>query len=57
LPGKPTGYDHEYERNGTASIRMFCEPKAGKRTVEAHEQRTMTDFSGTVWAQQISPSA
>ena len=27
---------------------MFCEPKAGKRNVCAHEQRTMTD-----WAQQI----
>lgn len=47
-PGKPERFDHEYERNGTASIFMFCEPKAGKRTVSAHEQRTMTD-----WAQQI----
>ena len=47
-PGKPTRYDHEYERNGTASIFLFCEPKAGKCTVEAHEQRTMAD-----WAQQI----
>jgi len=47
-PGKPTRYDYEYERNGTASIRMFCEPLSGKRTVEAHERRTMTD-----WAQQI----
>jgi len=48
LPGKPTGYDYEYERNGTASIFMFCEPLSGKRTVEAHEHRTMTD-----WAEQI----
>lgn len=47
-PEKPERYDHEYERNGTASIFMFCEPKAGKRTVSAHEQRTMYD-----WAQQI----
>jgi hypothetical protein len=47
-PGKPKRYDHEYERNGTASIFMFTEPKAGKRTVSAREQRTMTD-----WAQQI----
>ena len=47
-PGKPERYDPEYERNGTASIFMFCEPKAGKRNVSAHQQRTMTD-----WAQQI----
>lgn len=47
-PGKPERYDHEYERNGTASIFMFCEPKAGKRTVSAHEHRTMNE-----WAQQI----
>jgi len=47
-PGQPQRYDHEYERNGTASILMFCEPKAGKRTVSALNQRTMTD-----WANQI----
>lgn len=47
-PGKPERYDYEYERNGTASIFMFCEPKAGKRSVCAHERRTMTD-----WAHQI----
>jgi hypothetical protein len=47
-PGKPQRFDHEYERNGTASIFMFSEPKAGKRTVCAKEQRTMTD-----WAHQI----
>lgn len=47
-PGQPERYDHEYERNGTACIFMFNEPKAGKRTVSAHEQRTMTD-----WAHQI----
>ena len=47
-PGQPERYDHEYERNGTACIFMFNEPKAGKRTVCAEEQRTMTD-----WAQQI----
>lgn len=46
--GQPERYDHEYERNGTACIFMFNEPKAGKRTVCAHEQRTMTD-----WAHQV----
>ena len=45
---QPARYDYEYERNGTASIFMFNEPKAGKRSVSAHEQRTMTD-----WAQQV----
>jgi hypothetical protein len=34
-PGKPERFDHEYERKGTACIFMFCEPKAGKRTVES----------------------
>jgi hypothetical protein len=47
-PQHPERFDHEYERNGTACIFMFNEPKAGKRTVCAAQQRTMTD-----WAQQI----
>lgn len=47
-PGQPKCVDYEYERNGTACIFMFNEPKVGKRTVSAHEQRTMTD-----WAHQI----
>lgn len=47
-PGQPQRYDHEYERNGTASIFMFNQPKAGKRTVSAQEHRTMND-----WAQQV----
>jgi hypothetical protein len=47
-PGKPERFDYEYERNGTACIFMFSEPKAGKRTVCALEHRTMTD-----WAHQI----
>jgi hypothetical protein len=44
-PGKPERFDHEYERNGTASIFMFNEPKVGKRTVSVHEHRTMTDWA------------
>jgi len=47
-PGQPERYDYEYERNGTASIFMFCEPKAGVRTATALNQRTMND-----WAHQI----
>jgi transposase len=47
-PGQPERYDYEYERNGTASIFMFCEPKAGVRKATALNQRTMND-----WAHQI----
>lgn len=47
-PGQCERYDYEYERNGTANIFMFCEPKAGKRYVCADEHRTMTD-----WANQM----
>lgn len=47
-PGKPQRFDYEYERNGTACIFMFHEPKAGKRSVCAETQRTMID-----WAHQI----
>ena len=47
-PGQPNRVDYEYERNGTACVFMFNEPKAGKRRVCAEEQRTMSD-----WAHQI----
>ncbi|MEM6613409.1 MAG: IS630 family transposase [Cyanobacteria bacterium P01_C01_bin.72] len=47
-PVKPQRFDHEYERNGTASIFMFNEPKAGTRNTCAQPQRTMTD-----WAEQV----
>ena len=32
-PEHPKRYDYEYERNGTACIFMFCEPKVGLRSV------------------------
>ena len=35
--------DHEYERNGTASIFMFAEPLSGFRQATAREQRTKVD--------------
>ena len=47
-PEHPERYDYEYERNGTACILMFCEPKVGKRTVCAESHRTMTDWSHQV---------
>ena len=41
--------DYEYERNGTASIFMFCEPLAAWRQATAREQRTKAD-----WAQEVA---
>ncbi len=41
--------DYEYERNGTASIFMFCEPLGGWRQATAREQRTKFD-----WAQEVA---
>jgi hypothetical protein len=45
----PQRIDYEYERNGTASIFMFCEPLAGWRQATAREQRTKFD-----WAQEVA---
>jgi hypothetical protein len=42
--------DYEYERAGTASIFMFCEPLAGWRQVAVRERRTKVD-----WAQEMEP--
>lgn len=39
----PPRVDYEYERNGTASIFMFCEPLAGFRQATAREHRTKQD--------------
>jgi hypothetical protein len=41
--------DYEYERAGTASIFMFCEPLSGWREVHVREQRTKID-----WAREIA---
>jgi len=44
----PARYDHEYIRNGTASIFLFSEPLEGWRKVNARKQRTKVD-----WAQEV----
>jgi len=44
----PKRMDYEYERAGTASIFMFCEPLSGWRHVVAQKQRTKID-----WAREI----
>jgi hypothetical protein len=47
-PEHPKRVDYEYERAGTASIFMFCEPLEGWRAVEVRKQRTRID-----WAREI----
>lgn len=44
----PTRVDYEYERAGTASIFMFCEPLTGWRQVSVRERRTKVD-----WAEEM----
>jgi len=41
----PTRVDYEYERAGTASIFMFCEPLDGWRQVTVRERRTKVDWA------------
>ena len=42
---RPRRVDYEYERAGTASLFMFCEPLAGWRPVRVREQRTKIDWA------------
>lgn len=44
----PRRVDYEYERAGTASIFMFCEPLSAWRQVTVRERRTKID-----WAQEV----
>jgi DDE superfamily endonuclease len=41
----PRRVDYEYERAGTASLFMFCEPLAGWRQVTIRERRTKIDWA------------
>lgn len=45
----PRRVDYEYERGGTASIFLFCEPHSGWREVHVREQRTKID-----WAREVA---
>lgn len=45
----PKRVDYEYERTGTASIFMFCEPLSGWREVSVRARRTKVD-----WAQEMA---
>jgi hypothetical protein len=44
----PRRVDYEYERAGTASIFMFCEPLSGWREVAVRQRRTKID-----WAKEV----
>src|SRR5208283_3808110 len=44
----PRRVDYEYERAGTASIFMFCEPLSGWRQVTVRERRTKIE-----WAREV----
>ena len=44
-PGRVERYDTEYQRNGTRSRFMICEPKGGWRHVEVTGRRTAVDFA------------
>jgi DDE superfamily endonuclease len=43
--GKPKREDNEYERKGTCSIFVACEPLTGKRYLKVTEQRTKKDWA------------
>jgi len=47
--GHPRRVDYEYERAGTASIFMFCDPLSGWREVQVRAQRTKVD-----WAREVA---
>ena len=44
-PGEPLGFDHEYERHGTAEMFMFTEPLGLWRQVAVTEHRTRVDWA------------
>ena len=48
-PENPRMVDYEYERAGTASVLLFCEPLSGWREATARQGRTKTD-----WAREVA---
>lgn len=54
--GKPERIDNEYERMGTCSIFVMCEPLKGWHHANARERRTAVDFAHEVdWLLSESP--
>ena len=41
----PRRVDYEYERAGTASIFLFCQPRSGWRQVTVRPRRTKIDWA------------
>jgi uncharacterized small protein (DUF1192 family) len=44
-PGRPTRYDYEYRRNGTANLFMLFAPLEGWRHVEVTDRHTAVDYA------------
>ncbi|MHA6897341.1 IS630 family transposase, partial [Ralstonia pseudosolanacearum] len=44
-PGKPSRYDCEYKRNGTANLFVFLDAHRSWRKVKVTERRTANDFA------------
>ena len=44
-PGRPSRYDYEYERNGTAVHFLFTEPLAGWRKANVRSRKTAVDWA------------
>lgn len=44
-PGKPERVDYEYKREGTCSVFVAVEPRAGWRETDVRERRTSGDFA------------
>ena len=44
-PGRPHRVDYEYERNGTACLFMFVNPKGGRRHLSVRERKTKVDWA------------
>jgi len=47
-PGRPAGYDYEYERNGVGTLFMMCAPFAGWREVAVTEQKRRVDYANSL---------
>jgi hypothetical protein len=44
-PGRPTRFDYEYERNGTANLFMMFAPLEGWRHVKVTDRHTAVDYA------------
>ena len=47
-PGRPSRYDYEYEKNGSANVFGFLGPKTGQRHLRVTERRTKQDFAHAI---------